>query len=168
MRRRGLFRLIQQRFVADELVTVLLQDRAGESSAAQHEHALIVLFQLVEQGHEIAVPADDGERVDVIVREGHLQRVQRQVDVRAVLVAARRRVALHHLYGVLRHGAGGGFLPSPVGVGHAGDDFTAFLQRIQHGGHVKFPVQGGFDADLDVIEVDKHGQFEFVFHLTSF
>ena len=164
-RRRGRFRLIQQRFVADELVTVLLQNRTGESLTAQHEYALIVLFQFVEQGDEIAIPADDGECVDVIVREGHLQRIQRQVDVRAVLVAARRRVALHHLYGMLGHGAGGDFLPSPVGVGHAGDDFTALLQCIQHGGHVKFPMQCGFDADFDVIEVDEHGQFEFVFHL---
>ncbi len=149
-------------------MAVFLQDGAGEGFSAKHEHTLVVLFQFVEQGHEIAVPADDGERIDVIVRKSHFQRIERQVDIRAVLIAARRWVALNHLHGMFRHGAGGDFLPSPVGVGDAGDDFTAFLQRIQYGGHVKFPVQGGFDADLDVIEVDKHGQFEFVFHLTSF
>ena len=121
-------------------MTVFLQNRAGEGLPTQHEYALIVLFQFVEQGHEITVSADDGEGIDVIVGESHLQRVERQVDVRTVLVAARGRVALHHLYGMFRHGAGGGFLPSPVGIGDAGDDFTAFLQRIQDGGHVKFPM----------------------------
>ncbi len=104
----------------------------------------------------------------MIVRESHLQCIQRQVDIGAILVAARGGVALHHLYGVFGHGAGGAFLPSPVRVGDAGDDFTAFLQRIQYSGHIKFPMQRGFDADFDVIEVDKHGQFQFVFHLISF
>src|ERR1039458_2321208 len=58
---RGRFGLIQQGFVADELVTVLLQNRAGESLPAQHEHALIVLFQFVEQGHEVAIVSGDSD-----------------------------------------------------------------------------------------------------------
>jgi hypothetical protein len=36
------------------------------------------------------------------MRKRHLERVEREIDVRAVLVAARRQVALHHLDGVLR------------------------------------------------------------------
>ena len=139
-----------------------------KARAAHHEDALVVLFQLVDQRDEIAVAADDGEGVDVIVREGHLQRVQRQVDVGAVLVAARRRVALHHLHGVLGQGARGGFLSAPVRIGELGDDFAAFLQRVQHRRHVEFAVQCGLDADLDVIEIDKHGDLQFLFHLISF
>ena len=60
-----------------------------------------VLLQLLDQADEIAVAADDHEGVDVRMGEGHLERVERQVDVRAVLVAAGREVALHHLGGVL-------------------------------------------------------------------
>jgi hypothetical protein len=30
---------------------------------------------------------------------------------------------------------------------------------IEHGGDVEFPVQSGFHADLDVIEIDKHRDF---------
>ena len=82
--------VFKQRFVADELVTVLLQNRAGEGFAAHHENRLVVLLEFVDQRDEIAVAADDGESVDVVVREGHLQRIERQVDIGAVLIAARR------------------------------------------------------------------------------
>ena len=70
-------------------MTVLLQDRAREGPAAHYENALVVLLQLVDQRDEIAVAADDRESVDVIVGEGHLERVECQVDVGAILVAAR-------------------------------------------------------------------------------
>ncbi len=70
-------------------MTVLLQDGARESAPAHHENRLVVLFQLVHQRDEVAVAADDRECINVIVRKGHLQRVQRQVDIRAVFVAAR-------------------------------------------------------------------------------
>ncbi len=95
----------------------------------------------------------------MIVRESHLQCIQRQVDIGAILVAARGWVALHHLHRVFGEGAGSALLTPPVRVSHAGDDFAAFFQCIQHRCYVKFPVQRGFDADLDVIEIDKHGQF---------
>ena len=145
-------------------MTVLLQNRAGEGAAAHHEDALVVLLQFVDQRDEVAVAADNGEGVDVIVREGHLERVERQVDVGAVLVAARRRVALNHLHGVLGERARGGFLPAPVRVSELGDDFAAFFQRVQHGSHVEFAVQGGLDADFDIVEIDEHGDLEFLFH----
>ena len=70
-------------------MTILLQNRAGECFAAQHEHGLAVFLQLVNQRNKVTVAADHGKRVHVCVREGHLQRIQRKVDVCAVLVAAR-------------------------------------------------------------------------------
>src|SRR5258708_2430528 len=70
-------RLVEQRFIADKFVAILLQDGAGERPPADHEDDLVVLLQLVDQRDEIAVAADDGERVDVIVPERHLPSVQR-------------------------------------------------------------------------------------------
>ena len=63
--------------------------------------------------------------------EGHLQRIQREIDIRSILIAARRRNPLHHLYGVFRHLARGSVLASPVGVGELGDQVPALLERIQ-------------------------------------
>ena len=99
--------VVQHGFVADELVAVLLQDGAGESLAAHHENRLVVLLQLVDQRDEIAVAADDAKGIDVVVSEGEFQRIQRQIDIRAILVAAGRRVALHHLHRVFGELAGG-------------------------------------------------------------
>ena len=93
--------IVEHRFVADELVTVLLQNGARESLAAHHENRFVVLLELVDESDKIAVAAHDAESVDVIVGKRQFERVERQIDVRAVLIAARRRVALHHLYGVL-------------------------------------------------------------------
>src|ERR1039458_9648841 len=64
---RSLFRIGKQRFVADELVTVLLQNCAGEGLAAHHEHGLAVFLELVDQRDEIAVAADDGERIHMLL-----------------------------------------------------------------------------------------------------
>ena len=156
--------VVHDRFVGDELVTVLLQNRAGEGAAAHHEDALVVLLELVDQRDEIAVAADNRESVDVVVGEGHLERIERQVDVGAVLVAARRRVALHHLHGVLGKRACSGFLPAPVRVRELGDDFAAFLERVQHRRHVEFAVQCGLHADFDIVKIDEHGDLQFLFH----
>jgi len=76
-------------FVGDEFVAVPLQNRAGEGRPPTTKMRLSYCFSLVDQRDEVAVAADDGERVDVIVRERHFQRIQRQVDVRAVLVSSR-------------------------------------------------------------------------------
>ncbi len=139
----------------------------GERLAADHEHALVVLLQLVDQRDEIAVAADDGEGVDVVVRERHFQRVERQIDVGAVLVAARRGVALHHLHRVLGELAREGVLPAPVGVSDLGDNFPALLQRVEHRGNIELPLQRRFDADLDIVEVDEYGDLELFFHFLS-
>ncbi len=101
----------------------------------------------------------------MIVREGHFQRVQRQIDVGAVLIAARRRVALHHLHRVLRQRARRRFLPSPIRIRELGDDFAPFLQRVQHSRDVEFAVQGGLHADFDIVKIDEHGDLEFLFHV---
>ena len=157
-------RFHQQRFVADELVTVLLQDGAGEGPAAHHEDPLVVLLQLVDQRDEIAVAADDGERVDVIVRERHLERVESEVDVGAVLVAARRRDPAGPFAPRVPPVREWSLLPSPVRVGDLGDDFAALLQRVQHGSDIELPLQCRFDADFDVVEIDKHRDLQFLFH----
>ena len=163
--RRGLVvRLVEQRFVADELVAVLLQDRAGERLAAHHEHGLAVLLELVDQRNEVAVAADDGEGVHVVVREGHLEGVEGQVDVGAVLVAARRRDALHHLDGVFGHLPRGAVLPAPVGVSELGDDVAALLQGVQSDENVELALQRRFDADLDVVVIDKHRNIHLLLH----
>jgi len=83
-----------------KLVAILLQNRRREGLPAHHEHGLAVFLQLVHQRNEVAVAADDGEGIDVRVRKRHLQRVQSEVDIRPVLIAARRGDALYHLYGV--------------------------------------------------------------------
>ena len=89
--------------VGDELGAVLLHHLAGELAAAYDEHLLVVLLELLHERDEVAVAADDDEGVDVVVREGHFERVERQVDVGAVLVAAGRHHALHEPHGVVRH-----------------------------------------------------------------
>ena len=101
----------------------------------------------------------------MVVRERHFQRIERQVDVGAILVAARRGVTLNHLHGVLGESASGRLLPAPVRVRKLGDDFAALFQRVQHGSHVEFAVQCGLDADFDIVKIDEHGDLEFLFHL---
>ena len=163
--RRARAGFIDDGFVGDELVTVLLQNRAGEGAAAHHEDTFVVLLELVDESDEIAVAGNNRKRVDVIVRECHFQGIQREVDIGAVFVATGRRIALHHLHSVLGECARGGFLPSPVGVSELGDDFAAFLECVQNRSHVEFAVQRGLHSDFDVVEIDEHGDFQFLFHV---
>ena len=148
--------LPDQVLVGDELGAVLLHHGARELPAAHDEDLAVVLLQLLDEADEVAVAADDDERVDVGVGERHLEGVEREVDVRAVLVAARRHVALHHAHGVLRHHAAVVAGALPVAVRHLGDDFAAFLDGFEHGSHVERLVHGGLDADFDVVEIDEH------------
>jgi hypothetical protein len=131
----------QQRFIAHELVTILLQNRAGECLAADHEYSLAVFLQLVHQRNKIAVAADNGERVDVRMGEGHFQRIQRQVDVAPVFVSARRRQALHHLHGVLRHRPRRAFLAAPVGISELGHQVSSFFERIERERYIELAPQ---------------------------
>src|SRR4029453_14778580 len=85
-------RLVEQRFVGHKFVAVPLQDGAGEGAPSHPENTLFLLLQFFNQSDEIAVPADDGKGIDMIVRESHLESVERQIDIGAVLVAAGRRI----------------------------------------------------------------------------
>ena len=156
--------VVDHGFVSDEFVTVLLQDGARKGPAADHEDALVVLLQLVDQRDEIAVATDNRERVDVVVGEGHLECIEGQVDVGAVLVAARGGVTLNHLHGVLAERACSGFLPAPVCVRKLGDDFAAFLERVEHGRYIEFAMQRALHADFDIVEIDEDGDLQFLFH----
>ena len=119
------------------------------------------LLQFLDKGDEVAVAADNYKRVDVRVGERHLERIEREVDVRAVLVATGRRDALDHADGVLGHRAAVIARALPVAVGELGDDFAAFLDRLEDGADIELEVKGGLDADFDVVEVDEYGNLQF-------
>jgi hypothetical protein len=137
-------------------MAVLLEDGACKIPPAHNQNLLVVLLQLLDKGNEIAVTADDHERVDVIPRESHLERVQSQVDVRSIFVAARRQIPLHHLDGVLRHAAAVFARAFPVAVGNFCDDFSTFLDGLQNCADIEMAIKSTFDPDLDVIEVDEY------------
>src|SRR5688500_3019208 len=136
-------------------MTILQHDVAGELPAADDKHFLVVLLQLLEQADEITVAADDDEGVDVRMREGHLERIEGQVDVGPVLVAARREVALHHLDGVLREQPAVVTGALPVAVGGLRHDLAALLERLEDKACIELCVEGVLDADLDVVEIDE-------------
>ena len=48
----------------------------------------------------------------------------------------------------------------PVGVGDLGDDLAALLERLEDDADVEVFVEGGSDADLDVVEVDEYGDVD--------
>ena len=149
-----------QVLVGHELVTVPLQDDARERAAADDKHLLVVLFQLFDQREEVAVAADDHVGVDVRMRERHLQRVEREVDIGAVLVAAGRQIALHQADGVLCERAAVLAGARPVGVGDLGDHFAAFLDGVEDGADVEVFAERALDADLDIVEVDEDGNVQ--------
>ena len=137
-------------------MAVALHHQAGERAAADHEDLLVVLLQLLDEGDEVAVAADDHVGVDVAVGERHLERVEREVDVGAVLVAAGREVALHQLRRVLREGAAVVPGARPVAVGDLRNDVAALLERFEHDADVELHAQRALDPDLDVVEVDEN------------
>jgi hypothetical protein len=141
-------------------VAVALQDHARERASADHEDFLVVLFELLHERQEVAVAADDDVGVDVRVGERHFERVERQVDVGAVLVAAGGQVALHQPNGMLRQVAAVVAGARPVGVGDLGDDLAALLERLENDADVEMFAERALDADLDVIEVDENGYVE--------
>src|SRR5690606_17021104 len=142
--------------VGDELVAVALHDHAGELPSAHDEDLLVVLLELLHQADEVAVAADDHEGIDVGMREGHFERVEGQIDVRAILVAAWRQVALHHLDGVLREAAAVAAGALPVAVCGLRDHVAAFLEGFEDEAHVERGAQGVLDANLDVVEIDEY------------
>ena len=140
-------------------MAIALENAAGEGASAHNQDALVVLLELFDQRDEVAVSADDREGRNVMPREGHLQRVERQVDVGAVLVAARRDVPLHHLHGVLRHLTALVAGAVPVAVSDFGHHLAALLERLKHYGDVKLLPQRFFDTNLDVVKINEYGEF---------
>ena len=58
-------------------------------------------------------------------------------------------------------------LAAPVGISDLGDDLAPLFQSVEHRGHIELALQRGFNADLDVIEVDKYGDLEFFVYFLS-
>src|SRR5260370_10676542 len=145
-------------------MAVLLKDGAGERLAAHNENGLAIFLELVDQRDKIAVAADNGERVHVRMGESHLQRIQGEIDVGPVFVAARRRQSLHHLDGVFGHRSGGALLASPIGIREFCDQVAALFERIQRKRYVEFPPKSGFHTDLDVVVIDEYGYVQFFLH----
>ncbi len=150
----------RQILVGDELVAVALEHHARERPAADHEHLLVVLLEFIDQRQEIAVAADDDEGVDVGMSERHFEGVECEIDVGAVLVAARRHVALHQANRVLGERAAVFAGSGPVGVGDLGDDFATFLDRVEDDSDIELLAQRVLDANLDVVEVDENGDVQ--------
>ena len=142
--------------VGDELVAIPLHDQAGERPAADHEDLLVVLFEFLDQADEVTVAANDDVGVDVTVRERHLEGVERQVDVGAVLVAARSEVALDEFGRVLRQRPAVIAGARPVAVGDLGHHVAPFLERLEDDPDVELHAQRALDPDLDVVEVDEN------------
>ena len=137
-------------------MAVALHHQAGEGAAADHEDLLVVLLELFDQADEVAVAADDDVGVDVAVGERHLERVEREIDVGAILVATGREVALNQLGRVLREGAAVVAGPGPVAVGDLGYDVAPFLQSFENDPDVELHPERALDPDLDVVEIDEY------------
>src|SRR5439155_14108570 len=88
------------------------------------------------------------------------ERVEREVDVGAVLVAAGREIALHEADRVLRQRPAVLAGARPVRVRDLGDDLAALLDGVEDGADVELLIEGRLDADLDVVEVDEDGDVE--------
>jgi len=94
------------------------------------------------------------------MRESHLEGVEREVDVGAVLVAAGREVALHELGRVLRERPAVVAGACPVAVRRLGHDVAALTERFEDDADVERRVEGVLDADLDVVEIDEDCNLE--------
>src|SRR5262245_18794555 len=147
-------------FVGDEFVTVLLHHLARELPPPDDKHFFVVLLQLFDERDEIAIATDDDKRVDVIVRERHLERIERKIDVGAVLVAAGRKIPLHHPDGMLRHQPPVVACPLPVTIRHFRDNLAAFFDALQNRCDVELCMQSCLDTNLDVVEIDEYGNLQ--------
>ena len=101
----------------------------------------------------------------MVVGEGKFKRIQRKIDIGAVLIAAGRGIALHHLHGILRELTRGVFHAAPVGVSDLGHDLAALFKRFQHERDVELALQRGFHANLNIVEVDKDSDLQVLFHV---
>ena len=152
-----------QILIRDEFVTVFLKYHAGKGPAADDKYLLVVLFELLHQRDKIAVAPHNDEGVDVIPCKRHLQSIEGEVDVRTILVAARRQISLDHLYRVLGQHAAVIVGSLPVSVGDLCDDLAALLDRFKDSVNIKPSGQSGSYAYLDVVKVDENRNFESLF-----
>jgi hypothetical protein len=141
-------------------MAVLLHHETRKLTPPDDEDLLVVLLQFLDERDEVAVAAHDDKGVDVVVGERHFECIEREIDVGAVLVAARRQVALHHANGMLRQEPAVVAGALPVAVGDLGDDFTALLDGFENGRNIERLVQSGLDADLDVVEINEDRDFQ--------
>ena len=141
-------------------MAVPLHHLARERASADDEDLLVVLFQFLDEGDEITVAADDDVGVDVGMGERHLEGVEREIDVRAVLVAARREIPLEQLRRVLRERPAVVAGARPVAVGDLGHDVPALPERFEDDADVELSIEGAFNADLDVVEIDENRDLE--------
>ena len=115
-----------------------------------------VLFELLDERDEVAVPADDDIRVDVAVRERHLEGIEGEIDVGAVLITARGEVALDQLGGVLRQGTAVVTRARPVAVSNLRNNLAALLERFEDDADIELAAEGALDAYLDIVEIDEY------------
>ena len=141
-------------------MAIALHHQAGEGAATDHKNLLVVLLELLDEADEIAVAADDDVGVDVAVRERHLEGVEREIDVSAVLVAARSEVALYQLGRVLCQRSTVVAGPRPVAISNLGHDVAAFLERFEDYPDVELHAQRALDPDFYVVEVDENRNLE--------
>ncbi len=141
-------------------MAVPLHHVAREVAAADDEDLLVVLFQLFNQRDEVAVAADDDVGVDVGMGEGHLQRVEREVDVGAVLVAAGGEVPLDQFGRVLGQRPAVVAAARPVAIRDLRDDVAALSKRFEDDADVELGIEGVLDADFNVVEIDEYSDFE--------
>src|SRR5690606_8680193 len=138
----------------DELVAGVHEVGRGRLLHRHADDDLVVLPQLVGQGHEVRVARGDDEGVDVLARVTEFERVDGQPHVRGVLSRPGRRRDAHQLHPdavqvLLRVTE-----PGPVAVRAPEDHLAAF----------QLPVDGlleieltGLDAGLgdEVLEIDE-------------
>ena len=111
-------------------MAVGLKDVRGEGFSANNVDGFAVFLQFVYQGDKVAIAADDGKGVDMGMGKSHLQGVERQVDVSAILVTARAGKTLDHLDRVFRHLSCCAFLSAPVCVGEFCNNIAPLFQRV--------------------------------------
>jgi hypothetical protein len=141
----------------DELVAVGDQQVARRLAVADPDDALVQLAQLADQGREVAVPRDDHEVVDVLAAVGQLHRVDRHLDVGAVLGALARRGHLDQPQPRVLQLVAGVAVAAPVRVGPLHDDPALLREAVEDQVDVEVVSSLG-PGSGHVLEVDQHGE----------
>jgi hypothetical protein len=151
--------------VEDELVARLDQEAGRRGSGSAADHFLVQLAHLQHERREVAVSADDHERVDVRLRERQIERVHHHRDVRAVLVVHAVRRELVHRHVVRQQALLEPGEPTPVGVGPGDQHAPLVLDSLKDGFDVEPSEPLLLRSGCDVFEIDQ--DCEVGFHLFS-